>query len=137
MTWARLASVATALLCLAAAVYLQQGAQAAGDAREATRAAREGRFEEAVRLAREVERAPADLRARLTEARALAAMRRLEAADAAYAAVARRDPNNWIVQLEWARATILIDFDAAVARLRRAHELNPRLVAPARLLGQD
>ena len=91
-----------------------------------------GRFDAAVREAARVDRAPTDLRALTVIARAQTAAGNLEAADRAWAQVARRDPNNWRVHYEWARAVAILGGpperrDAAFAR---AVELNPRL-APA------
>ena len=116
-------------MCAAIALYLQLAAHDAGLVREANDLAAAGRLDEAVRTARQVDRAPADLRARLTEARAHVFAGRPAQASRAYAEVARRDPNNWLVQYEWARATFRIDLPGAIERLRRARELNPRLPA--------
>lgn len=127
MSRVRAASLAIAVLCVATAAYLQLAAQDAGRALDAERAARAGRFDEALDLARTVRRAPADLRARLTEARVLTAQGKGRRASDAYAAVARRDPNNWLVHWEWARQSAPLDLPAAIERLRRAKELNPLL----------
>lgn len=93
-----------------------------------------GRFDAAVREAARVDRAPTDLRALTVIARAQTAAGNLEAADRAWAQVARRDPNNWRVHYEWARALgILRGSPAKTTRIyRRALELNPRLPAVAR-----
>lgn len=130
MTWRRVVSLITAVLCAATAVYLQIGAGEADLARGAAEQAAAGRTERALETARKVDGAPADLRARLVEARSLVALGRTEQASRAYAEVARRDPNNWLVQYEWARATFEAEPEAALERLRRAKALNPLLPAP-------
>jgi hypothetical protein len=70
-------------------------------------------------------------------AHALALQRRAGAADAAYRALAFRDPNNWQVHLEWAQVVAFFGHDpvAAAQHYARARQLNPRLPAPATLGG--
>jgi tetratricopeptide (TPR) repeat protein len=113
------------------AIFLALNGRDASLVRDANQAGRAGRFDEAVKTAARVTRAPADTRALLAEARAQTAARRLAPADAAWAAVARRDPNNWRVHYEWARALGSLGGDRAKAArvYARARELNPRLPA--------
>lgn len=117
-------------MCASCALLLQLGAHDAAQTARAGELAAAGRLDEAIATAREVDRAPSDLRARLLEARALAVAGRTAQADRAYAQVAARDPNNWLVHYEWARATFRHDLDASIERLRRAKELNPLLPVP-------
>lgn len=113
--------------CAAIAVYLQLGARDAGRVRAANDQAAAGRFAQAVSTARSVDSTPADLRAMHVEARTLALAGRPAAASRVYARIARRDPNNWLIQYEWARVSFRTEPVAAIARMRRAKELNPLL----------
>ena len=101
--------------------------------RDANELGAAGRYDAAIATARQVHRAPADAGALLVQARAQTAAGRLGAADAAWAAAARRDPNNWEIHFEWARAIASLQGDRAVAlrHYARARELNPRLPALA------
>ena len=123
-----------ATVCALVGGFLALNGRDASTVRRANEAGAAGRFDEAVRHAERVRRAPADLRALLAIARAHTAAGRPAQADRAWAAAARRDPNNWIVHYEWARALGLFRADPArIARTyRRARDLNPRLPAPRR-----
>lgn len=57
---------------------------------------------------------------------------RLEPARRAFQSAARRDPNNWVLQREYARVLLALGERAkARARMSRATALNPRMVLPA------
>jgi tetratricopeptide (TPR) repeat protein len=121
--------VGVAVVCALLAIFLALNGRDASLVRDANDAGRAGRFDEVVSTADRVHRAPADLRALVAKARAHTGAGRLGQADAAWAAVARRDPNNWEVHYEWARALIFLggDREKAAAIYDRARELNPQL----------
>jgi tetratricopeptide (TPR) repeat protein len=127
----RVPSLVVAVVCALLAMFLALNGRDASLVRDANREGRAGRLDAALQTAGKVHRAPADLRALLATARAHTAAGRLPQADAAWAAVARRDPNNWRVHFEWARALGALDGDEAkaVRVYDRARELNPRLPA--------
>jgi Flp pilus assembly protein TadD len=127
----RAPSLVVAVVCALLAIFLALNGRDASLVRDANREGRAGRFDVALQTAGKVHRAPADLRALLATARAHTAARRLGPADAAWAAVARRDPNNWRVHFEWARALGSLggDRDKAARVYARARQLNPRLPA--------
>jgi tetratricopeptide (TPR) repeat protein len=112
-------------------MFLGLNGRDASRVRDANDAGARGNYDAAVAIAGQVHRAPAEVGALLATARALTGARRLRQADTAWAAVARRDPNNWQVHLEWARALVGLGGDraAAAAHYRRARQLNPRLPA--------
>ena len=121
-----------AAVCALLAGFMALNGRDASMVRRANEAGAAGRFDDAVRHAERVNRAPADLRALLVIARAHTAAGRGAQADRAWAAVARRDPNNWVVHCEWARALGVVRADPdRIARIyRRARDLNPRLPRP-------
>jgi predicted Zn-dependent protease len=129
LTVRRLAVIGTVALCVVIALYLALAAGDASHVRRANEAGRAGHLEEALREARAVRRGPARTSALLVQARALTEQGRLRAADAAWRAVARRDPNEWQVHLEWAQALVRLGGDrrAAVREYLRARALNPSL----------
>lgn len=120
-------------VCALLAIFLALNGRDASLVRDANDAGRAGRFDEAIALAARVRRPPADLRALVATARAHTAARRLDAADAAWAAAARRDPNSWEVHYEWAHALFVLG--APRRRILevygRARELNPQLQPPS------
>ena len=118
------------------AVYLGIHARQAGLVRDAGELGAAGQFVEAERTAARVTRAPADARALVLRARAFTQQGRYPEAEPFWRAAARRAPNDWILQLDWARAAMHSgrDVKAARAPLRRALELNPRLAVPQDLL---
>jgi predicted Zn-dependent protease len=120
--------VIVAVASVACAVYLAFAARDAGHVQRANELALDGRFEEAVSEARHVGSAPADLRARLVEANALAAAGRPGEAADVMAVVARRDPENWIVRARYAQL-LFVDGDVkgALREATEAKRLNPRL----------
>jgi Flp pilus assembly protein TadD len=113
------------------AIFLALGARDAALVREANEQGARGDYDSALATAAKVHRAPAELGALLASAHALTAARRWPEADTAWAAVARRDPNNWQVHLGWARAAATAggDFAAARSHYQRARDLNPQLAA--------
>jgi Flp pilus assembly protein TadD len=118
-------------VCCVSAIFLGLDAHDASLVREANGQGARGDYDSALATAAKVHRAPAQLGAMLVTARTLSAQGRLPEADAAWAAVARRDPNNWHVHLEWARTIARLHGDgaAALSHYRRARELNPQLPA--------
>lgn len=129
MTSGRWPAVGVAVVCALLAIFLALNGRDASLVREANESGRAARFDEAITTADRVRRAPADLRALVAKARAHTAAGRLREADRGWAAVARRDPNNWEIHYEWARALIILDGDRekASAIYERARELNPQL----------
>jgi tetratricopeptide (TPR) repeat protein len=125
----RAGALAAAVVCALVAIYLGLQARDAATVRDADRLARGGQWDRAIAGVRDVTRAPSDLRALVVRARSLTALQRRDAADAAWRRVARRDPNNWQVHYEWARAVGLLGGDPAAATRHydRARELNPQL----------
>ena len=122
-------SVVISAVCILLAIFLALNGRDAAHVRNADQAGREGRFDEAVQIAGRAQRSPAQARALVTIARAHTAAGRLEEADQAWAAAARRDPNNWRVHFEWARAIGILQgpADRREAAYARARELNPKL----------
>ena len=129
MTSGRAPALAVAGVCALLAIFLGVNGRDASLVRDADDAGRAGRFDDTIAIAGRVRRAPADLRAMVATARAHTAAGRLRAADAAWAAVARRDPNSWEVQLEWARALAILGAPRTrvLEVYARARELNPQL----------
>ena len=119
-------------VCALLSIFLALNGRDASLVRDANAAGAAGRFDEAVATAARVRRTPADTRALVAIARAHTAAARLAAADRAWAAAARRDPNNWRVHYEWARAVAILggSADRRDAIYERAVELNPRLAGP-------
>lgn len=117
--------------CLCAAGYLGVEARDAKRVERGNELARAGDYAGALREAATVRGAPAEVRALLLEANALFAARRYRAASRAFAALAKRDPNNWVVHAEWARVLVALGRQRAVrARYDRARQLNPNLPRP-------
>lgn len=78
-----------------------------------------------------MERVPAADRAPLTEAYALFALGRFEPAARAFARAAERDPQNWVIYRDWARAQLALGRAAQAGRtMARAKKLNPRMTLP-------
>jgi len=125
----RVPAIVTAVVCALVAIFLAVNARDASVLRQANEHGAAGRFGDAVAAAGRVRRAPADARALVAAARARTAAGELLAADRAWAAAARRDPNRWQVHFEWARALGVLRGDPAAAQrhYRRARALNPLL----------
>lgn len=111
-----------------AAVYFGLHAQDAREVRDAERLLLRGQLEAAADSAATVDRAPADARALVVRAHALGALGDFERADAAWQAAIRRDPNDWILEFEYARMLIRAGrFEAADRHIERARALNPQM----------
>ena len=111
------------------ALFLGLNARDASLLREANEHGAAKRYSEALTTSRRITRAPHDARAQVVQARALTLLGRVPEARKAWATAARRDPNNWQLQVEWGRLLLFTgDLDGAQRRFDRARELNPRLV---------
>ena len=78
-----------------------------------------------------MERVPAADRAPLTEAYALFALGRYEPAARAFRRAAQRDPENWVIYRDWARAQFALGKRVQAGRtMARAKTLNPRMTLP-------
>jgi hypothetical protein len=129
---ARLPASLAALVCVLVAIFLALNGRDASVVRTANEQGAAAHYDQAIATAQRVHRSPADLHALEVVARANTAAQRLHAADLAWAALARRDPNNWEVHYDWARSLAILrgaPEDIAL-HYRRARELNPRLPAP-------
>jgi tetratricopeptide (TPR) repeat protein len=127
----RLVALAVALVCGMLAIFLAFNGRDAVSVRKANELGAAGQYAAAVAEAEKVHSAPAEGGALLAKARALTAAGHLHPADAAWAAVARRDPNNWQAHFQWAQAVSVLGGSRAAVRAHyaRARELNPRLPA--------
>src|SRR5262249_29619798 len=94
VTVRRLAAAGSGLLCALAAIYLGLQASDASHVRRANELGNAGRLPEAIDEAAKATHAPADARGMLVKARALTLERRLHEADAAWAALVQREPND-------------------------------------------
>jgi hypothetical protein len=112
------------------AVYMIRATGDASRVRRAATLAQQGRYDEALAEAGRVRGAPAEAAALVVRARALTG-KRDPRADAAWAAVVRRVPNSWQLQLEWVRAILKLGGSRAHALrvYERARALNPQLPA--------
>jgi Flp pilus assembly protein TadD len=120
-----------AVVCLLGAVYLEVERRDQVRLKDANELGRKGNYLVAAREAERVSRAPADGRALLVRAYALAGARRDRQASDAFAAAARRDPNNWVIHRDWALLLQRLgNVRRARAEMGRALGLNPRMQLP-------
>lgn len=127
----RLLAMGAAAFCLLAGVYLAVHREDASHLREATDLSDGGSQGKALAESDQVSRRPAETRALLLRASALAASGRRPQALDAFALAADRAPNNWIIHRDWAvelRASGRRR--AAARRMGVALGLNPRLDLP-------
>ena len=131
----RIAFAALALLCLSLGLYLAVSSRAEGRLDRASENLVEGRTADALQELEALE-GEAALRAAALRGRAYRNSGRLEEARREFQMAARRDPNNWVLQREYARVLLSIGERArARARMSRAKALNPRMVLPPGFLG--
>jgi Flp pilus assembly protein TadD len=125
-------SLPAAAVCLVLAGYLALTARDERHVQRANELGLQGHYAAAVAEARQVSRAPAASRARLTQAYAELYRGRLPAALDQFHEAARRDPNNYVVRRDWAFALLLAGRrEGAQRQMARALALNPRLTLPA------
>jgi Flp pilus assembly protein TadD len=121
----------TAGVCALAAVYFGVHYRDAVRLRSANELGHAGRYDEALQKAEAISHVPEAGRALLVQAYALVALHRDRDASTAFAAAARRDPDNWRVHRDW---SLVLDrlgaHRRAVAERARAKSLNPRLLGP-------
>jgi len=136
-TWRRWASAAVASRALGAGCLLLtvQLALVAGDAgavRDGREAVREGRYADAERAVRGVDREPAAFEALVVRAYAARGRGDHRAAERAFAAAVRRSPNDWALRRERAENLLTLRRPAAARRqIALARALNPRMPLPA------
>ncbi|MEA2142967.1 MAG: Tetratricopeptide repeat [Solirubrobacteraceae bacterium] len=131
MNATRLPFVAVALVCATLGVYLAVSSRGEARLGRASAALAAGRNAEVIA---ELEglRGEAGSRAHALRGYAYRDTGRLEAARTAFQAAARRDPNNWVLQREYAGVLLRLGLRAkARARMSRAKALNPRMPLPA------
>jgi Flp pilus assembly protein TadD len=131
MGWERLAAIAAAVLCGAAAIYLVGQRQDAVKVERANVLGTQGRFGDAVREVAGVTGRPAQVEARSVRGRALIGVRQYAAAERELAAALGDEPKNW--QLHRDRAIALHGLGrgpAADHELSLALALNPRMPLP-------
>ena len=131
MLAARLPFVLVALLCAALGVHLAITSSSEAALQRAQAALLDGH--EAAALA-ELDGLDGEAGRRAAALRGYAhrAAGRLQPARLAFQTAARRDPNNWVLQREYARVLLALGERAkARARMSRAKALNPRMVLPA------
>ena len=126
----RIAVVALALLCLSLGVYLAVSSRQEGRLDRAAADLAAGRNADALRELEGLD-GEAGRRAAALRGRAYRNSGRLDAARREFQTAARRDPNNWVLQREYARVLLALGERAkARARMSRAKALNPRMVLP-------
>jgi len=130
MNATRLPFVAVALVCASLGVYLAVSSHGESRLDHANAHLLAGRDAEALAELEGLEGETA-LRAAALRGRALRNSGRLEAAREELQTAARRDPNNWVLQREYAGVLLALgDRAKARARMSRAKALNPRMVLP-------
>ncbi len=135
MPAARLPLIAVAVVCAALGVHLalSTGDEAALERGQSALAAE--RYEQALAELEDLD-GEAGGRAAATRGRAYLGLGRLEPARAALQAAARRDPNNWLLQRDYAIVLRRVgEGSKARARMNRASALNPRMPLPPGFVG--
>jgi Flp pilus assembly protein TadD len=128
----RLLALLAAGACLLIAGWLALHARDEARLRAANELGLRGDVAGALTKARTVRRAPAAERALLVEAYAEAVRDRPARSAALFARAARRDPRDWTLQRDWARALLAAgDRAGAARRMAVAVALNPRLRVPS------
>ena len=129
--WGRVLAAGVAIVCAALALHLAGAQSDEAHLEDANTNAILGRFDEAIAAA-----GRADGRTSASRAAALTAYARLAQGDRAAAAPAfsaalEREPNNWVLQRDYAITLLALGRrEKAQARMRQALRLNPRLDAP-------
>ena len=135
MLAARITFVAIALLCGVLGIYLAVGSR--GEA-ALQRAQTDVSAERSADALAEIEGLQGEIGARAAAIRGYAFrhMGRLPAARTAFQTAARRDPNNWVLQRDYAGVLLRLGERAkARARMSRAKALNPRMRLPRGFVG--
>jgi len=135
MLGARLPTIVLALLCGVFAVYLALSGRREATLQRAQADLVAGRSAEALAELKDVE-GETDGRAAALRGYAYRDIGRLEPARRAFQTAARRDPNNWVLQREYARILLRLgERSKARARMSRAKALNPRMLLPSGFVG--
>ena len=131
MTTVRLSLLALALVCAALGTYLAVSSRVEAKLERASAHVSAGRGAEALTELVSVGGAAADRAARLRGAAHFAGGRLPLALDA-FREAAARDPNNWLVQRDYAIVLLRSgDRVRARERMRTARALNPRMTLPS------
>lgn len=128
MTTIRLSFLALALVCAALGTYLAVNSRVEARLERASADVSAGRHAQALS---ELDGLDASGRAARLRGAAYFGSGRLPRAVSAMRAAARRDPNNWLVQRDY--AIVLLQSGERVrarARMRAARALNPRMALP-------
>lgn len=122
-----IASVAIALVCASLGIYLAVSSRGEGRLDRAGADLLAGRNAEALRELEGLE-GESGSRAAALRGRAFRNSGRLEQARREFQTAARRDPNNWVLQRDYARVLLALgERTKARARMSRARALNPRM----------
>jgi Flp pilus assembly protein TadD len=131
MSSQRLTALAAAVACLLTAGYFLRQNREEVKLRTANELGLQGRFADALDEARGIHRAPTVLRALVVEAQAAGLLGRVGVAVDALDQAIDRDPNNWILHRDRARALLRRGArDRARREMARALALNPRMELP-------
>jgi len=130
MNATRSSFVAVALVCASLGIYLAVSSRGEARLSHAHAQLLAGRNDEALDELARLE-GEAGLRAATLRGRAYRNSGRLGPARRAFQTAVRRDPNNWVLQREYAVVLLRLGERAkARARMSRARALNPRLLLP-------
>jgi len=130
MNATRLPFAAVALICASLGVYLAISSRGEARLGRANADLLAGRNAETLAELEGLE-GETRLRAAALRARAYRNSGRLNPARRAFQAAVRRDPNNWLLQREYASVLLALGERAkAQARMSRAKALNPRMALP-------
>lgn len=130
MLAARVPLILIGLVCAVLGAYLAVSSRGEAALARANAALLAGNHSEALS---ELEGVDGELAGRASAVRGYAYFRRgqLRPARAALQKAARRDPNNWVVQRDYAIVLLRLgERPKARARMRRALALNPRMLLP-------
>jgi Flp pilus assembly protein TadD len=137
MNATRLPIVAVALVCALLGAYLAISSRSEERLDRANGHVIAGREAEALAELEELE-GEAVLRGAALRGRAYRNSGRLEAARKEFQKAARRDPNNWVLQREYADVLLALgQRTKARARMSRAKALNPRMALPPGFTGSE
>jgi Flp pilus assembly protein TadD len=130
MNATRLSFVAVALVCASLGIYLAAGARDEARLSRGQTDVLAGRNAEALDELAGL-RGESGLRAAALRGRAYRDSGRLQRARREFQIAVRRDPNNWVLQREYAIVLLRVGARAkARARMSRAKALNPRMLLP-------
>jgi len=130
MNATRLSFVAVALVCASLGVHLAMSSREEARLSRANADLLAGRNAEVLGELQGLE-GEAGLRAQSLRGRAYRNSGRLEQARRAFQTAVRRDPNNWVLQREYAGVLLALgERSKARSRMSRAKALNPRMVLP-------